>query len=40
MIKKLFLSIFLFWNLPIIILAFVLSPWLLDDFKQALEKLK
>jgi hypothetical protein len=40
MIKKLFLSIFLFWNIPIILLAFVLSPWLMDDLKSAVEKFK
>jgi len=40
MIKKLFTSIFLLWNLPIFILAFVLSPWLLDDLKTTLEKFK
>jgi hypothetical protein len=40
MVTKFFSSLLIIWNLPMMLLALILSPWILQDVKQVAEKLK
>jgi len=40
MMTKIFASIVILWNLPMLLVFLVLSPWLSDDAKKLMEKLR